>query len=641
MKKVYYFTLFFLITIISIRYIDLYYIKHNESLNKYLTLTNKIIKGPTAPRGRIYDCNGILLVDNIGTNTIIYRHIKGNDDYEIASKINNILLFEPATLEEQKDHYMNNNNTDYLLTTEELKQIEYRKLTKKQIEKLILSRIKEEKLNYTEEEKKIITILNLMNNGYSYDNKILKENVTDQECADINSLNQPGLTCEYTTTRKILFDSIKQLIGTTGKITKENKEYYLSLGYSLNDTVGLSYLEKAYDKYLKGTEATYQVNKDNSLTLLTKEIPGNDIYLTIDINIQNEIDNIIIKKLSDKDKYQNTKFYNSSYVIVSNPNDGSIIASTGISIINDEIHYIPTNTFTTSYTVGSVIKGASHTVGYQNNLIEYDKKILDSCVKLYQVPMKCSHKKLGYINDIEALKTSSNYFQFITAIKLTGNKYKNNMKINATQEHFDTYRNIFKTFGLGTTTGIDIENETYGITGSTIADDLLLNLSIGQYDTYTPLQLTSYINTISTSGKRYSLHYLKDIKNQKETIYTYEPKLLNTIEDTGYFKRIQEGFKEVVYNGTGRGYTDTKYKPAGKTGTAEVYYNKDINTINQTYAMYAPYDKPTYSIVVVSPNSSYNDGNNNYISPINRHISKEVSKLMFENLKIYDTIGTD
>ena len=101
-----------------------------------------------------------------------------------------------------------------------------------------------------------------MNNGYSYDNKILKENVTDQECADINSLNRPGLTCEYTTTRKILFDSIKQLIGTTGKITKENKEYYLSLGYSLNDTVGLSYLEKAYDKYLKGATKGAVDNKD-------------------------------------------------------------------------------------------------------------------------------------------------------------------------------------------------------------------------------------------------------------------------------------------------------------------------------------------------------------------------------------------
>ena len=630
MKKTYYFTLFILITIIIIRFIDLYYIKHEDSLNKYLTLTNKIIKGPTAPRGRIYDRNGVLLVDNIGTNTIIYRKISGNDNITIAAKINSILTFEPATLEEQKEYYMNNNNTDYLLTTEELKQIEYRKLNQKQIEELILSRIKEDKLNYTEEDKKIITIYNLMNIGYSYANKILKEEVTDQECADINSLNVPGLTCEYTTARKIIFDSVKQLIGTTGKIAKENKEYYLSKGYSLDDTVGLSYLEKEYDDYLKGTPASYKINKDNSLTLLTEEIPGQDIYLTIDINIQQEIDNIIIKNLSSKDKYKNTKLYNSSYVIVSNPNTGEIIASTGVSIINDTIHYNPTNVFTTSYTVGSVIKGASHTVGYQNNLIEYNKKILDSCVKLYQVPMKCSHKKLGYIDDIDALKTSSNYYQFITAIKLTGNKYKNNMSINATREHFETYRNTFQTFGLGTTTGIDLENETYGITGTTIADDLLLNLAIGQYDTYTPLQLTSYINTIATSGTRYSLHYLKEIKQNNQTTYTYKNNILNKIEDTGYFSRIQEGFKEVVHNGTGRGYTDTKYKPAGKTGTAEVYYNKDINTINQTYAMFAPYDNPEYSIVVVSPNSSYNDGIDNYISPINRYISKEVSKLMFE-----------
>ena len=58
--------------------------------------------------------------------------------------------------------------------------------------------------------------------------------------------------------------------------------------------------------------------------------------------------------------------------------------------------------------MGSVIKGASHTVGYQNNLIDIGKKINDSCVKLYQVPTKCSYKRLGYIDDITALKTSSN-----------------------------------------------------------------------------------------------------------------------------------------------------------------------------------------------------------------------------------------
>jgi cell division protein FtsI/penicillin-binding protein 2 len=204
------------------------------------------------------------------------------------------------------------------------------------------------------------------------------------------------------------------------------------------------------------------------------------------------------------------------------------------------------------------------------------------------------------------------------------------MKLNAKKEHFDIYRNTFKEFGLGTTTGIDLENESIGIKGNIISDDLLLNLSIGQYDTYTPLQLTNYINTIATSGNRYSLHYISKIKDTNNLIYEYNPKKLNTIKDTGYFSRIKEGFKEVLYTGTGRGYTDLSYKPAGKTGTSEVVYNKDTITINQTYAMFAPYDNPEYSIVVISPNISYNTENDTYIAPINRYISKEVSKLVFE-----------
>ena len=154
-------------------------------------------------------------------------------------------------------------------------------------------------------------------------------------------------------------------------------------------------------------------------------------------------------------------------------------------------------------------------------------------------------------------------------------------------------------------------------------------MAIGQYDTYTGYQLTNYINTIATSGTRYSLHYLKEVKDNSKTIFEYEPRIINQIEDTGYFSRIKEGFKEVLYNGTGRGYTDKLYKPAGKTGTSEVVYDKNTTTINQTYAMFAPYDNPEYSIVVISPNVSYND-NNTYIAPINRYISKEVSKLVFE-----------
>lgn len=626
MKKIYLFIITILTTIVVSRYTYLYVFKHDYYYNKYLQVSNKIVYGLNAPRGRILDRNGKVLVDNIGVNTIVFHQLDNIKVKDIAIILNNIIEVEPAGVDYQKKYYLLYEETDSLLTKEEQDLYNRRKLTLKEIEDIKLSRIKP---TYTKEEQKLITLYYLLTDGYSYDSKIIKEDVSDEICAKVNTTNIPGLTCEYTTKRIYLYDTLNDIYGHVGNISKENKEYYLNNGYSLNDQVGLSYLEKEYDEYLRGKKAEYLVNSDNSLTLIKDSVQGNDIYLSIDIDLQLKINDIIKKNLTKSESLKNTKYYNTSYVIVSNPNTGEILASTGIMKIKDNYHDVSTNLLTSSFTVGSVIKGASHTVGYQNNLIKEGKKIKDSCVKLYLVPEKCSYKKLGLIDDITALKTSSNYYQFITAIKLTGNTYKKNIKLNVTEEHFDIYRNTFASFGLGSSTGIDLENESTGIRGKTIAPDLLLNLSIGQYDTYTALGLTNYINTIATQGKRYSLHYLKEVKNNNEIIYTYQPNLLNTVENSN-FKRITEGFKEVLYNGTGRGYTDTKYKPAGKTGTSETVYSKDITTITQTYAMFAPYDNPKYSIVVISPNISYNNDEDTYIAPINRYISKEVSKLVFE-----------
>lgn len=626
MKKIYLFIITILTTIVVSRYTYIYVFKHNYYYNKYLQVSNKIVYGLNAPRGRILDRNGKVLVDNIGVNTIVFHHLDNIKVKDIAIILNNIIEVEPAGVDYQKKYYLLYEETDSLLTKEEQDLYNRRKLTLKEIEDIKLSRIKP---TYTKEEQKLITLYYLLTDGYSYDSKIIKEDVSDEICAKVNTINIPGLTCEYTTKRIYLYDTLNDIYGHVGNISKENKEYYLNNGYSLNDQVGLSYLEKEYDEYLRGKKAEYLVNSDNSLTLIKDSVQGNDIYLSIDIDLQLKINDIIKENLTKAESLKNTKYYNTSYVIVSNPNTGEIIASTGIMKIKDNYHDVSTNLLTSSFTVGSVIKGASHTVGYQNNLIKEGKKINDSCVKLYLVPEKCSYKKLGLIDDITALKTSSNYYQFITAIKLTGNTYKKNIKLNVTEEHFNIYRNTFASFGLGSSTGIDLENESTGIKGKTIAPDLLLNLSIGQYDTYTALGLINYINTIATQGNRYSLHYLKEVKNNNETIYTYQPNLLNTVENSN-FKRIIKGFKEVLYTGTGRGYTDTKYKPAGKTGTSETVYSKDITTITQTYAMFAPYDNPKYSIVVISPNISYNNDKDTYIAPINRYISKEVSKLVFE-----------
>ncbi len=628
MKKIYSIILIFLFSLVISRYSYLYFYKHDSYYEDYLRSINKIVYGLNAPRGRILDRNGKVLVDNIGVNTVVFHNLDNSDTLRIANELLNILEdVKEATTIEQKNFYLKYNDTDDLLTAEEQEDLARRKITLEEVENLKLSRI-DNLLNYSSDEKKLIHIYYLLNSGYYYDSKIVAEDVSSKVCAIVNEQNIPGLTCEYTTKRIYLYDTMNNIYGKVGQISVENKEYYLQKGYSLNDQVGLSYLEKEYDDYLKGEKAKYLVNDDNSLTLLSEAKPGNDIVLSIDIDLQLKINDIIKKYLDSAQKYKYTDYFNSSYVIVSNPNTGEIIASTGLMKIKDSFFDVTTNILTSSFTVGSVVKGASHTVGYQNNLIDVGKKINDACVKLYLVPEKCSYKRLGLIDDITALKTSSNYYQFMTAIKLTGSTYKYNMKLPVTEEHFKIYRDTFASFGLGSKTGIDLENEATGIKGEQVAPDLLLNLSIGQYDTYTPLNLTNYINTVATNGTRYALHYLKEVRNNEELIYTYEPQILNTVESN--FERIKEGFKQVVNNGTGSGYTDKIYKPAGKTGTAEVVYNKNTTTINTSYIMFAPYDNPQYSIVVISPNVSYNNDNDSYIAPINRYISKEVSKLVFE-----------
>ena len=478
-----------------------------------------------------------------------------------------------------------------------------------------------------------------MNKGYSYETKIIKnENVSNNECANIIEANIPGVTCELSWKRTPVYEDLSPIYGSISQIPQEEKDYYLDLGYNLNDLVGISYLEKQYDQYLQGTKTLYSVNNDNTLEIYKEGSRGNDLQLSIDIKLVQEINQIIKKNLLKSTQLKKTDYFNSAYVIVSSPSTGNILSLNGIRILKDGNDYtfkeVTPNIINTSYTMGSVIKGASMTVGYLNNLINPNQKIYDSCVKLHFVPAKCSHKPLGWLDDISALQTSSNYYQFLLAIGLTGKKYSYNMELNATSQHFDIYRQTFAKFGLGSKTGIDLPNETTGITGNIIADDLLLNLAIGQYDTYTPIALSQYINTIASNGKRLKMNLVsKVLDNQGNIILNNEPTILSTIEDTGYFDRIKEGMRQVLDGGTGRGYVDPKYNPAGKTGTSETYYDKTTTTITQTFAMFAPVNNPKYSIIVITPNVSYNtpEVDEKYIAPINRYISKEVSKLVFEN----------
>lgn len=605
--------------------------------------------GLTAPRGRIMDIKGNILVDNIGVKTLTFNRLDldSNDLIRVSGQLAKIIDIDDnlSDYDYRYYYYINNKReVDGLVDNDILKKYKERRISSKDLLSIKLDSISENKL--AKIDKKEAYIYYLMNNGYSFDNKIIKTNISDEEYDALINSNIDGINIIMTWERYYPYGSLlRDIFGNVSSykqgIPLEFKDYYLDKGYSLNDRVGTSNLEYIYDDYLKGSKAVYKL-VNNRLEKIKDEQRGKDIVLSIDIDLQKKLESIMEEEMINAKKGVNTKYYNTSYMIVSDPNTGEIISLIGKNIgkNNRFIDYSYYNVLN-SFTVGSVVKGASSSVGYKYDLIDENTKVVDGCVRLYKQAPKCSWKSLGLLNDISAIKMSSNYFQYLIAIKLTGNEYISGIKLNANNQHFNMYRDVFKDYGLGTLTNIDLLNESTGIKGKTISDDLLLNMAIGQYDTYTPISLSAYINTLAT-GKRKRLSLLKYVLNDDSSIY-FENKneVLSTSPiDDKYLNRIREGLYAVNQSGTGYSYTSHKFKSAGKTGTAESFLDTnldgliDTRTTSTSYLMYAPYDKPKFSLAIVSPHIKYKNNISNYKYPINAKIVKRASDIIYNYLNV-------
>lgn len=636
-------------------------------LEKLKDATEKVISSDSVPRGRIYDRNYNLLVDNVGKKTIYYQKPKGvtkADEIDLAYEVAKIIdvPFDKLAKTNLKEFWLANNDAagKKKITDEEYQQYEERRLTSSDIQKLKLDRITDQELSvYNDLDKEAAYIYYLMNKGYAYDEKIIKdENVTDQEYAQIseNGSRYKGFKTKLEWERKYLYGDV--LKGVLGSISDNNqgipyelKQKYLAKGYSLNDRVGLSNLEYQYEDILKGQKNMYKVNADNSLELLKQGTRGKDIVLSIDINLQIEVEKIMEAEMLKAKKEPNTDYYNRSYVIVGNPQTGEILAYAAKQIAFKDGEYkfydYTSHLSTTTVTVGSVIKGASMSVGFKTGAIDIGTKLLDQCIKLKNTPAKCSWREgLGVLDDVGALKVSSNSYQFQIAMRVAGVSYRYNMPLVVDPKAFDVYRSMFRQYGLGVQTGIDLPLESTGYKGGSNVSGHLLDFSIGQYDTYTPLQLSQYINTLANGGKRVQLHFLKEIHAQTMTDSignlesSFNPEVYNNVDlDKKYIDRIRYGFSQVMSSGLGVGYMGNVPNPAGKTGTAQSFVDSDNDgkvdkeTITNTFAGYYPADNPVMSIVTISPDISHRYHNSTYNTTVNKRIASQISEKFFEIYK--------
>ena len=637
----------------------------DEYKDKLVAATEKIVEGDSTPRGRIYDRNYKLLVDNTAVKTIYYKKESGvtpEIEVSVSYVLSDMLAVDYHKLSDKmlKTFWYVNHTSEAKakITKEEKKKYNERKITDKDIENYIYERISEEDLShYQERDKEAAYIYYLMNKGYSYAEKVIKnKDVTDEEYAivseNIDTLH--GVNTKLDWERTYLYgDILKSIFGTVSSSTQgipsELVDSYLKNGYSMSDRVGISYLEYQYEEYLKGRKAKYKVTSGNHYELYEEGKRGNDIVLTIDIDLQKYLEETLAQEVLATKLEPRTWYYDHSFAVIANPRNGEILAMAGKQVkLNTDgtyriVDYTP-GVVTTSYTPGSIVKGASMMVGYKYGAIDIGSYQVDECIKIKATPQKCSWRTMGYINDIYALAFSSNVYQYKIAINVGHGYYRYDQALSLDEGAFDKYRNMYASFGLGVKTGIDLPVESTGYSGKSKLPGHLLDFSIGQYDNYTPIQVSQYISTLANGGTRYQTHLLKEVyeaSDSKDTkfgkkLFTYETKVLGKVDiDKMYIDRVRDGFRAVVSYGLGTSYMgDYQSIGAGKTGTSQSFIDTngdgkvDTETISTSFVGYAPYDDPKVSIVVISPDVA--DADAKTTSTINMRLSSEIVNKYFE-----------
>ena len=607
---------------------------NNKYEDKYNSLTNKLYELGNPPRGRILDANGKVLVDNKGIKVLVYNKLSGNsvkEEIRISKILGDLINIDTSSLSDKDLYnyfYLDNKElVDNRIDKNVLNDFNNRKIDIEEFNTYKLSLINIDEINSLDKDS--VMIYKLMNKGYYYEDKVLFKDISDDLLVKLSEFNLNGIRVDMSYERVFNYDTcLNQLFGEVGFIQKEKIDYYLDNNYQLSDIVGISYLEEEYESYLRGIKAKYKLD-NNKLIKVSDEVKGNDLVLGIDIDIQLKIEDLLKKQILNAKKISSSKYYDGSYIVLSDSDTGLIKSLVGIKYKDGKFISDSVGVITNTFTVGSVVKGASQFVAYTEGVLDEDTKILDGCVKLKNQLPKCSHKSLGYLNDINAIAYSSNYFQFLNAIKVTGDKYTTNMVFNPDKAYFDSYREYFKSFGLGDYTGIDVGKESSGIVGTKYSGDLLLNYVIGQYDTYSVLQLNQYISTISNNGIRYKLRlgdYVIDSNSNKLNINNKE--VLNYV-DNKYLDRIRKSMNAAVKYGTAVNYFDPKLG-GGKTGTSETFYNGK-NTTTKSFVGFYNINNTNYAVSIISPNIAYQNSVNNYVYPINSRLSREITHILFEN----------
>ncbi|MFC7784006.1 peptidoglycan D,D-transpeptidase FtsI family protein [Rossellomorea sp. GCM10028870] len=674
-------SVFFLFSLLILRLGIVQIVQGNHYEAEVARTENVKSHNGTPPRGKVYDRYRNVIVDNVPLNAITYTRTqttKPEDMLKVARNLAELIEMktDKITDRDRQDFWLlsHPDKAEKLVSEDELKKLEDDEdLTKDDVNKKVyemqLERITEKDIkSFTKQEEEVLAIFREFNTGYALTPQIIKnKDVSMEEMARVSErLSElPGVNVTTDWERKYVNDStLRTILGRVSTsqqgLPSELVNEYKAQGYALNDRVGTSYFESQYENVLKGQKEEIEYITKNGSVLDTQLVSeghsGKDVVLTIDLQLQKEIEKIVEEELSKQaSQYWESPFLDRAFVVMMDPHTGEILSMVGKKYGKNadgktEMQDYALGTFTSEYGVGSAVKGATVLTGYMTGALNVGEVLYDEPIKIKGTKVKKSwFSGSRYLSDIGALEISSNVYMFKTAFKIADATYRREQPLNINPEAFDIMRSYYSQFGLGVKTGIDLPGEVEGLKGNEIKPGKLMDFAIGQYDLYTPMQLVQYASTIANGGYRIQPHIMKQIREPSQErgkvgplLYENQSKVLNRIDATEReIQQVQRGFYQVTHgsNGTATNFRNAAYDAAAKSGTAEAFYyspeeKRQYETFNTTLIGYAPYNNPEVAFSVVLPYSHQNKD-----PYVNKTIAKRAMDKYFELKKQYEKDG--
>jgi penicillin-binding protein 2 len=428
----------------------------------------------------------------------------------------------------------------------------------------------------------------------------------------------PGFSVQPRSLRAYPLKTAAHVLGYVGEV--DEKLMASNSYYKMGDYIGLSGIEKTYEKYLRGKKGVniflvdvhsrIQGNYKNG-QFDTAAVGGSYLVSTLDADLQ-----ILGEKLMQHKKGSIVAIEPSTgeiLALISNPSyDPNLLVGRErtknyATLLKNDLKPLFNRALMAQYPPGSTFKLINALIGLQEGVITPESRF--SCAGGYNVGgfhLGCHH--YSSFDLISSIQSSCNAYYCNVFRRIIDNRAYNNPR-----EGYIHWRKHVLSFGLGQKMETDFSNELKGIIPSELYFDkkyggtnrwnsmTLVSMSIGQGEVgVTPLQMCNMTAAIANRGFYFIPHMVRRIEGKQNIDPRFTTPRYTTI-DQKYFEPIVEGMERVVLAGTA---TSARFAPisiCGKTGTAQNPHGKD----HSIFVAFAPKDKPKIAIAVYVENAGF------------------------------------